>query len=132
LRLLPLAGLLSLGIAAAELALDHKQPATPQDPQAVAAAAPAEQPKLGLHVTSRPKQLEIRWNHDAEAILKASRGEMRITDGGSTEVIGFEPDQLRDGGVEYAPTSREVTIQLGVKSPDGNSTVETIRAIAIP
>jgi len=131
LRLLPLAGLLSLGIAAAELALDHKQPVTPQDPQTVAAAAP-EQAKLGLHATSRPKQLEIRWNHDAEAIVNASKGEMRITDGGHTEVVGFEPDQLRDGGVEYAPSSREVTIQLGVKGADGSSTVESIRAAAIP
>jgi hypothetical protein len=138
LRLLPLAGLLSIGIAAAELAFDHDRPVAPRAPSAVettnpaAPTAPIEEAKLGLRVTSRPKQLEIRWNHDAKAILASTKGLMRITDGGQTEVIEFEPHQLQDGAVAYTPATNDVNIRLEVSGADGGSMVESIRVVAIP
>jgi hypothetical protein len=153
LRLLPLAGLLSIGIAAAELVFDHDRPTAQHQPAAVAQmnsapatapaaaaaptnpvppTAPIEEAKLGLRVTSRPKQLEIHWNHDAKAILAATKGLMRITDGNQTEVIEFEPHQLQDGAVAYTPATNDVNIRFEVSGADGGSTVESIRAVAIP
>lgn len=130
-RLLPLAGLLSLGIAAAELALNHN-PAPAPEPAAAASTVQVGEAALGLRVTSRPKQLEIHWSHDAKAVVNAVKGEMRITDGSETEVIAFEPRQLQDGAVAYTPVTNDVNIRLEVKSPDGGSTVESVRAVAIP
>ncbi|MGD0435351.1 MAG: hypothetical protein ABSB86_02720 [Bryobacteraceae bacterium] len=129
LRLLTLSGILSIGIAAAQLALVHNRPAAaqPQTPAAIESA-----PILGLKATWLGKQLQIRWNHDAKAIPHATRGQMRITDGGQTEVIEFEQRQLQDGAVSYTPFTNDVNIRLEIGGPDGGGTTESVRVVAIP
>jgi hypothetical protein len=129
LRLLTLSGLLSIGIAAAQLALVHNRPAD-AEPQTPAAVEPA--PALGLKAAWVGKQLQIRWNHDAQAIPHASKGQMRITDGGQTEVIDFDQRQLQDGAVSYTPFTNEVNIRLEIGGPDGGGTAESVRVVATP
>jgi len=140
-RLLPLAAIVTIAIAAAQLAFDRTHPTAPPDPPASAAPASTapvsivptalEEPALGLTVASRPKQLQIRWNHQAKPVLEATKGVMRITDGDATQVIDFSPQQLLDGAVAYAPSTKDVFIRFEVSGPAGH-TNESIRAVATP
>jgi hypothetical protein len=87
---------------------------------------------LGLTVASHPHQLEIRWNRQAEAIAASSNGVMKITESGKTAAVPIDQDQLHDGFVAYTPTTNDVSIRLEVTGPDGGTTSESIRTVAIP
>jgi hypothetical protein len=123
--LLPTAALIVIGLVALQVATNSKQPA-------VSAAAPSVETSLGLTVTSRPHQLEIRWNRESEAIAASEHGTMRITEAGVTEAVPFDQQQLHDGYVAYTPTTNDVSIRLEVTGKDGGTTSESIRSVAIP
>jgi hypothetical protein len=128
-RLLPTAALVAIGIAAMQVVLnDRTVAAAPASTQATA----TETAPLGLKVTSRPHQLEIRWNRQSPAITSAERGEMKITEGGTTQPIPFDKRQLQDGYVAYTPTTSDVGIRFEVTGKDGSATEESIRSVAIP
>lgn len=95
-----------------------------------AVSGPARIP-LGLQVVSREKQLEIHWNQ-TRPIRNATKGVMRISDGGIQEVIEFDVTQLRDGGVHYSPMTNDVNVRLEVSGLDGTSSSESVRSVAIP
>jgi hypothetical protein len=114
-RLLRTALLAVLGIGALQLAMKG-----------------GSQTGLGLKVTSRQHQLEIRWNRQAAAVAASSNGVMKITEAGKTQAVLFDQDQLRDGFVAYTPTTTDVSIRLEVTGPDGGTTSESIRTVAIP
>lgn len=122
-RLLPTALLVVLGIGALQLATNSKQTVSASD---------GSQTGLGLRVTPREHQLEIRWNRQAAAITGSSNGVMKITEAGTTESVPFDQDQLRDGFVAYTPTTKDVSIRLQVTGQDGGTTSESIRTVAIP
>jgi hypothetical protein len=87
---------------------------------------------LGLKVTSQPHLLEIRWNRAASAITTAAKGTMRISEAGLTEVVPFDPRELREGSVAYTPKTNDVGIRLEVTAADGAATTESVRVVAIP
>jgi hypothetical protein len=127
-RLLPTAALMMIGIGALQVATNSNR---------TAAAAPAvleaaNETRLGLTVTTREHQLEIRWNRNSAAIAACDKGVMRITDDGVTEVVPFDQGQLRDGYVAYTPKTNDVSIRLEVTGQDGGATSESIRSVAIP
>lgn len=95
-------------------------------------SAPNNQNDLGLNVTSRQHQLEIRWNRESAAIMGSDNGVMKITDDGITEAVPFDQIQLRDGYVAYTPKTTDVNIRLEVTGKDGGTTLESIRSVAIP
>ena len=82
-RLLPTALLVVLGIGALQLATNSKQTVSASD---------GSQTGLGLTVTSRQHQLEIRWNREAAAIAASSNGVMKITEAGMTEAVPFDQE----------------------------------------
>ena len=127
-RLLPTAALMIIGIGTLQLATNSNR---------TAAAAPAvvnagNESRLGLTVTSREHQLEIRWNRESAAIAGCDKGVMKITDDGITEVVPFDQGQLRDGYVAYTPKTNDVSIRLEVTGHDGGATSESIRSVAVP
>lgn len=125
-KLLPTAALFTLGAIAAQSAWDGHAAARTAAPAAIVADYDAP---LGLEVASRSHQLEIRWNHSAQAVRAAERAEMMITEGGVTEVIPIEKDQLLDGSVAYTPQTNDVSIRIQLKAADGSATSESIRAV---
>ena len=95
------------------------------------AAGPAGIP-IGLQVLSRGEQLDIHWNNNATAIRRAAKGVMHISDGGVKEVIELDGKQLRNGGVAYSPTSKDVTVQLEISGVDGTRSSESVNSVAVP
>jgi hypothetical protein len=123
--LLPTAALMVIGLVALQLSTNSKQ-------TTAAAAAPSTETALGLTVTSRPHQLEIRWNRESEAVTASDHGTMRITEAGVTEAVPFDQEQLHDGYVAYTPTTNDVSIRFEVTEKDGGTAAESIRSVAIP
>lgn len=129
-RLAPTVLLAAISIGILQLATSSKH--------SVAAAGPSdtsssESPSsLGLSVTSKQHQLEIRWNRDSAPIAASDKGLMKITEDGITEALPFDQAQLRDGYVAYTPKTNDVSIRLEVTGKDGVTKSESIRAVAIP
>ncbi len=96
------------------------------------AAAAGNHTGLGLTATPHPHQLEIRWNRSSAAITASQKGEMKITEAGTTQEVPFDQSQLRGGYVTYMPSTDDVTIRLEVTGGDGGTTSESIRSAAIP
>jgi hypothetical protein len=125
-RLLPTAALVAICVGALQLATNSSR-------TVAAASAPVEAAAgLGLTVTSRPHQLEIRWNRQSAVIAASDKGVMKITDDGITEIVPFDQSQLSDGYVAYTPKTTDVSIRLEVTGKDGGTTSESIRSVAIP
>jgi hypothetical protein len=131
-RLAPTAVLVAISIGAIQLATSSRNTtaASTSSSETVAAAQP--ETALGLRVTSRPHQLEIRWNRESATIAASDQGVMRITEAGTTEAVPFDQDQLHDGYVAYTPKTNDVNIRLEVTGKDGSTTSESVRSVAIP
>jgi len=102
---------------------------------AVAAASvenTVNQSPLGLKVASRKQQVDIRWDHECAAIVRADKGIMKITEGEMSEVIPLDRRDLRDGSVSYTPMTNDVRIRLEILGPGGASVSESARVVAIP
>ena len=101
------------------------------------AAAPVEnaseyQSPLGLRVTTRNQQVEIRWDHNLVAALKSSKGLIKIAEGETAKSIPLDWRDLQDGYVAYAPLTSDVRVHLEVTAADGATFTESARVIAIP
>ncbi len=129
-RLLTTTALFSIGTAAVLVGLDSRQPATAAA-ASVQATAGYESP-LGLKVTSRKQQLEIRWDHALRAVLNGSKGVIKITEGEMTELIPLDRHDLQDGYVSYTAMTNDVRIRFEVNQPDGTSVTESARVVSIP
>jgi hypothetical protein len=128
-RLLTTTALFSIGTAAVLAGLDSRHPATAA--ANVQATAGYESP-LGLKVTSRKQQLEIRWDHALGAVLNGGKGVIKITEGEVTELIPMDRNDLQDGYVSYTPMTNDVRIRFEVNQADGTSVTESARVVAIP
>jgi hypothetical protein len=102
---------------------------SPNAPPAKGATA-ADISPLGLKVTSRPHQLEIRWNHDSAQILGAEKAIISISEGDLTERIPVNSQELREGYVAYSPRTSEVNIHFEAIGPGGRITTESVRVVA--
>ena len=128
LRLLPTFALFALVTAGTQMLWLSR----PAEATQMAEMTTDDSSPLGLKVTIRPQQLQIRWNQRSAPILAAEKAVLRITEGNVTEKILFDHEELRDGYVAYAPKTNDVYIRLEVNGPDGNSTPESVRVVAIP
>jgi hypothetical protein len=129
-RLLTTTALFSIVTGALLVALDSRRPPAPTAP-AVQTAAQYESP-LGLKVTTRKQQVEIRWNHDCQAVRGADKGFMKITEGEMTELIPLDRRDLQDGFVAYTAMTNDVRIRFEVNQRDGSSLTESARVVTIP
>ena len=141
LRLLPTAALVAIGIAALQMATSSNRTASAatepteasaSETAAAKAASSATAAGLGLNITSREHQLEIRWNRESAAVMTSDGGTMKITDDGITEAVPFDQGQLRDGYVAYTPKTNDVSIRLEVTGKDGGTASESTRWVSIP
>jgi hypothetical protein len=135
-RLWPTAALVVIGITATEVLWNSWGTTSANSAPAVAATqaptASADETPLGLKVTSQPHHLEIRWNRASRRLAAAVRGTLSFTENGVTEAVPFDPSELREGYVGYAPKTNDVGVQFEVASADGTITTESVRVAAIP
>jgi hypothetical protein len=87
---------------------------------------------LGLTVTSRSNQLEIRWNKASAAMTGSIGSVLKITDDGITEALPFDQGRFQEEFVAYTPKTNDVSIRLEVTGRDGGRTSESVRAVTIP
>jgi hypothetical protein len=134
--LLPTAALAIIAVGAVQLTMSSRRTVaeTPtQTETAASGTAPvSDENALALTVTPLPRQLDIRWNRESEAIKESKEGVMRITEDGITEALPLDQNQLRDGYVAYAPKTTDVSIRLEVTGRNGQTTSESVRSVAIP
>lgn len=145
-RLLPTAALAVICIIVLQFALSSNrtaasppEPAAAATPEVVLTPAPlpatvdaTSETRLGLTVTARQKELEIRWNRESAAIAAAVSGVMKITENGTTEGVVIDRQQLHDGYVAYTPKTNDVSVRLEVTGKDGVTTAESVRSVTIP
>jgi hypothetical protein len=129
-RLLTTTALFSIATSAILVALDSKHPASAA-PAPVQTTAPYQSP-LGLRVTARKQQVEIRWDHDSLAALKPVKGLVKITEGEITKLIPLDWRDLQDGYVSSAPLTNDVEVRFEITRADGSSVTESARVVAIP
>jgi hypothetical protein len=131
-RLAPTALLVAISIGALQLATSSRNTTSASTSSSENVSAQRPETALGLRVTSRPHQLEIRWNRESATIAASDQGVMRITEAGTTEAVPFDQDQLHDGYVAYTPKTNDVNIRFEVTGKDGGTTSESVRSVAIP
>ncbi len=131
-HLAPTAILVAICIGALQLATSSRNTTSASTSSSDNVSAAHPETALGLRVTSRPHQLEIRWNRESPTIAASDQGVMRITEAGTTEAVPFDQDQLHDGYVAYTPKTNDVNIRLEVTGKDGGTTSESVRSVAIP
>jgi hypothetical protein len=127
-RLFTTAALFTIATGAILIAWDSNQSNSPT--AAVAETEAEHQSLLGLRVTTRKQQLDIRWDHDLVARLQSSKGLMRITEGEMTKLIPLDARDLQDGSVSYAPLTNDVRVRFEVTCGDGTLVTESERVVA--
>ena len=136
-RLAPTVLLVALASGAMQLAMSSRRvvaaPRTNENSVEEATQPPdVTDHVLGLSVTTKPGQLEIRWNPESAVLATADKALVKITENGVTEVLSFDQSQLHDGYVAYKPKTNDVSIRLEVTAKDGSTKSESIRSVAIP
>src|SRR5208283_2107442 len=80
------------------------------------AAASEEFQPLGLSARAEKGKFLLTWNARAEAIKKAKRAVLSITDGDRTEEVDLSLSVFRGGALVYEPVTKDVTLELKVSS----------------
>jgi len=130
--LLTTTAVFSIVTGAVVVGFDSKHPTSAAASTTVETASATSQSPLGLRVTSRKQQVEIRWDHNSRPVTNASKAVMKITEGETTELIRLDHRDLQDGFVSYTPMTKEVQVRFVVIAPDGTSVSESARVVAIP
>jgi len=89
--------------------------------------APAEALHLAVNVVG--PQLDITWDRQSPAILRAQRGTLVITDGAHREQVPLSAQQLREGRVLYTRVTREVALRLEVTAEGRPAASESTRVL---
>lgn len=126
-RLVPTIGVAILVIIVASFAFDV-QHIRELKQRAMAESAGSA---LGLRLSSKSRQVEISWDHQATAIHEAEKGTMRIWDGDDMQLVPFDARQLQDGSLTYRPRSSDVSVRMEVSERDGRQVAESARTAAL-
>jgi hypothetical protein len=85
---------------------------------------------LKLSVSERKSQLDVTWDRNAQAVTRANRGVLSISDGTKRRDLELSGTQLRNGRVLYSRLSGDVNLRLEVFPVGQPSVVESIRIIS--
>jgi TonB family protein len=91
------------------------------------AAAPA--PSLVLHAERAEGGLKVSWNNRSRLIDSARTAVLHVTDGGHRYTLDLTPTQLRLGSMMYFANAPDVSFELVVSGPAGESR-ESLRTFA--
>jgi proteasome lid subunit RPN8/RPN11 len=89
------------------------------------APAPVAPPPLGLNTIDSDGQLQIRWDRNSAAVLRATGGILSIGAGGpSRQEIPLDKAHLLSGVFTFARQTERVDVSLGLTQPDGRPSRE--------
>jgi TonB family protein len=86
---------------------------------------------MALNAITRGSSLHLQWNRDSPLIRGALRGVLWIGDGSQRRQIDLKAEDLKQGSIQYWPSSSDVDFKLEVLRPSGGAS-ESIRALSIP
>jgi proteasome lid subunit RPN8/RPN11 len=85
---------------------------------------------LSVHLTDSASQLRIAWDRTAGPISNAKAGYVEIGDGGQTERVDLDAEQLQFGYVNHQRQSNHVTVRLVVMADGGVPVEEDTQFVA--
>ena len=74
-----------------------------------------------LRLDGAGSQLMVRWDHDSDAVARAERGVLNITDGTASRTVELNTDDVKRGVVIYQRQAEDVEVRLQLL--DGNAVV---------
>lgn len=83
---------------------------------------------LGLSARAEKGKLLLTWNVGSEAVKKARRAVLSITDGDRKEEVDLSLRLFHAGALVYEPVTEDVTLQLRVSADGAVDTIEAVRA----
>jgi TonB family protein len=94
------------------------------------AGAVQDNSPLALRVDRNGADIVLTWNRDSEAIRKASRAVLEISDGAQHENVAMDLPQLRNGSIVYTPVTGDVVFRMEVAGADQSKTLsESVRVL---
>jgi protein TonB len=93
---------------------------------------PASAPDAGLalRVERNAGDILLTWNRDADAIKRATRAVLLISDGPQQDHVEMDLTQLRTGSIVYSPVTSDVVFRMDITgAPDRPPTSETVRVL---
>jgi proteasome lid subunit RPN8/RPN11 len=90
-------------------------------------STPSLPPAMRLTLIEHEGQLQVQWDPLAGPIVQATRGELRISDGGASQSIPLSLKDLSSGRFLYQRKSGDVEIRLAVANIDGKQVEEASR-----
>jgi periplasmic protein TonB len=85
---------------------------------------------LALRIERNAGDILLTWNRDADAIRRATKAVLQISDGTQQENVAMDLNQLRTGSIVYTPVTSDVVFQMQVTA-DGQAepVSETVRVL---
>ena len=77
-------------------------------------AAAQDASPLALRVDRNGTDIVLTWNRDSDAIRRASRAVLHISDGPQHENVEMDLPQLRNGSIVYSPVTSDVVFRMEV------------------
>ena len=89
---------------------------------------------IGLNVrdTESAAQIRIGWDKSAGPVRNARAGYVEIADGGQSDRVDLDAEQLQIGYVNHERHSGEVTVRLVLQSANGTAVEEAVQFVAPP
>jgi periplasmic protein TonB len=85
---------------------------------------------LQLRVERSAGELVLTWNRDADVIKTASKAVLSISDGAQNENVEMDLAQLRNGSIQYSPSSADISFRMEVTGRDQTKTTsESVRVL---
>jgi periplasmic protein TonB len=78
---------------------------------------------LALRIERNAGDILLTWNRDADAIRRATRAVLSISDGAQQENVEMDLSQLRTGSIVYSPVTSDVVFRMQVT---GNGQAEPV------
>jgi hypothetical protein len=91
-----------------------------------ASRAPQDPLTLSLTAAKADETIQLRWDRQSPAVLRARGGRLIITDGSHTQTLDLDSGQLQNGTVIYRYLTGVVGFRLEVYAQDRSSLVENV------
>ena len=99
-------------------------------PSKTAALAHPDSSLLQLRVERSAGELVLTWNRDSDVIKTASKAVLVISDGARQENVEMDLAQLRNGSIQYSPSSADISFRMEVTGQDQTKTTsESVRVL---
>lgn len=85
---------------------------------------------LGLHLDRSGTDWRLSWDPNSAAILRATHGQLLISDGTLNKTVDLDASDLKSGTIIYSPLTDDVVLRLQVSSDDSAQPIsESIRVV---